>query len=1446
MLDRIIEFSIRNKLVIGLLTLALIGLGIFNFTRLPIDAVPDITNNQVQVTTVSPSLAPQEVEQFITFPIEVVMANIQGVKEIRSISRFGLSVVTIVFEDRIDTHIARQMVSEQIKRAEQDIPAGYGTPEMMPITTGLGEIFQYVLVPEKGYEKAFNPMKIRTVQDWIVKRQLSGIPGIVEISSFGGEVKQYEVAVKPRDLVGMNVTITEIYNALVRNNENTGGSYIEKGPHRYYIRAEGLVRDEKDIGNILIKNVNGYPLFIKDVAVVKLSSPPRFGAMTKDGKGETVGGITLMLKGANTSQVIKEVRKRIDLVQKSLPEGLIIEPYLDRSQFIAKTINTVKQNLLEGGIIVIFILILLLGNYRSGLIVASVIPLSMLFAFIMMNIFGVTANLMSLGAIDFGLIVDGAVIVVEGIVYLLHQRFNGKILKAAEMDDTVSTATHRVGRSAAFGVIIILIVYLPILAFTGIEGKNFKPMAQTVSFALLGALILSLTYVPMISAVFLSRKVKEGHSLADRIIDFLSRSHRPVLKWALRHKFMVLLVTIVLFVATMFSFSRLGGEFMPTLEEGDLACQMTIAPGASLGQSIKTTTQVEKILMKQFPEVKTVVSKIGTAEIPTDPMAVEDADIMIIMKDKKEWVSADNREELVAKMKKALDVIPGASFDFSQPIQLRFNELMTGVKADVAVKIYGEDMNLLFEKANEAATIIQGVQGAGDVRVEQVTGLPQMMVRFDRDKLAHYNLDITDVNNVIRTGFAGEKAGLVFEGERRFDLVIRLDEAYRKDIRALERLRINKPDGKLILLNQVATVTMENGPMQISRDNTHRRIVIGINVRNRDVESFVNDINNKLQSEVKLPPGYYFSYGGQFENLQSAKKSSSIAVPVALVLIFIMLYFAFSSLKQATMIFTAIPLAVMGGVWTLFMRGMPFSISAGVGFIALFGIVVLNGIVLISYYNQLEQEGVADIYERVLKGTSMRLRPVLLTASTDALGFLPMAVSTAAGAEVQRPLATVVIGGLITSTFLTLVVLPVIYYLFHSGEWKNLFKWKKKPVATAVLLLLLFPVGKSWAQGPARTVTLGQAVEMVLNNNLSVKARSLMVEREQALKKSSFSLDPVMLQYDKGKINTNYNDYNFQVRQRFEFPTMYGANARLANENIRQSELALGKEKSMLTTQVKMLYSRSQIAGEKLRLLRRRDSLFGAMEKAADRQLESGAIGLSEYNLLKAEALRYRQELLTGQAAFETHLGQLQVFLYSEERIMPVSGELEHFQPVRLLPDTTSNSWDYRMMLQDVARKNAEVKLSRNNWAPAFSVGYFDQSFDGNKGYDGWSVGLEIPIWFWSQTSKTKALKLERESLTYQAAQQQQQDWALQKQLIMQQQQLSKSLDMYESEIVPRARELLKAAIKSREVGQTDYIGFSRMAGEAFLSRFNYLDILQQYNETVLQLNLVMGSPETK
>ncbi|GIL22891.1 MAG: hypothetical protein BroJett042_14040 [Bacteroidota bacterium] len=1017
-----------------MLTIALVLWGSYSLKQLPIDAVPDITNNQVQIITVSPTLAAPEVERLVTFPVEQTMATIPEIVEMRSISRFGLSVVTVVFEEDTDIYWARQQVNERLNQAQDQIPVGMGSPEIGPLSTGLSEIYQYVLRAKPGFEAKYDAMELRTIQDWIVRRQLIGTPGIADISSFGGYVKQYEIAIDPVKLRGMNISISQVFEALEKNNQNTGGAYIERKPNTYFIRSEGLVNNLEDIRAIVVKNTsNGLPVLMQDVGTIQFGSAARYGALTYNNIGEAVGGVVLMLKGANSSQVIGNVKDRIEQIRKTLPEGVEIEAFLDRTRLVNNAIETVVKNLAEGALIVVFVLVMLLGNFRAGLVVASVIPLAMLFAVAMMNLFGVSGNLMSLGALDFGLIVDGAVIIVEATMHHLGINTMARKLSQREMDEEVQQSASSMMRSAAFGQIIILIVYLPILSLTGIEGKMFKPMAQTVSFAILGALILSVTYVPMISALVLSKTTGHKANFSDRIISFFKRVYQPVIESALKHKVITVAVSVIMLIGSFLIFLRLGGEFIPTLDEGDFAVETRLITGSSLSESIEVNLKTADVLIKNFPEVETVIGKIGTSEIPTDPMSIEVTDLIITLKEKDEWVTASTREELADKMLAKLEAaLPGVMYGFQQPIQLRTNELMTGAKQDVVLKIFGEDLDLLARFGEQVGKLAREVDGAEDVFVEPIGGLPQIVVKWNRQRLAQFGLSIDEVNRVLRAGFAGEVAGLVFENEKRFELVVRLANQNRQNISDVKNLFVTTASGLQVPLDQLAEINLTIGANQIQRDDAKRRIVVGFNVRGRDVESIVNELDEKISAKLKFEPGYYITYGGSFKNLEEAEQRLSIAVPIALILIFLMLYFTFHSLRHSLLIFTAIPLSAIGGVVALWLRDMPFSISAGVGFIALFGVAVLNGIVLIAEFNKLQKIGKESLHQLVMKGTQTRLRPVLMTALVASLGFLPMALSQGSGAEVQRPLATVVIGGLITATLLTLVVLPVLYTLFEK------------------------------------------------------------------------------------------------------------------------------------------------------------------------------------------------------------------------------------------------------------------------------------------------------------------------------------------------------------------------------------------------------------------------------
>ncbi len=1024
MFQKLIDESIRHKMVVGCMTVALIVWGVWSLIHLPFDSTPDITNNQVQVITQAPALGAQEVEQNITTPIEMALANIPRLEERRSISRSGLSVITLVFDDDADIYWARSQVNQMLEGAAKDLPKGTDT-EMGPIATGLGEIYHYTVRAKKGYEQKYSLTDLRTIQDWIVRKQLSGTPGVAEVSGWGGYVKQYEVAINTERLNANGITVSEVFDALEKNNANTGGSYIEQADEQYFIRGIGMARGIDDLRNIPVRSVGTAVVRVQDVADVHIGHATRFGAVTRNGEGEVVAGIAIMLKGENFQEVSRNVKERIAQIQRSLPEGVVIEPFIDRTQLVDRVEGTIARNLIEGGLIVVFVLVLFLGNYRAGLVVASVIPLSMLFAFGMMKTFGIDGNLMSLGAIDFGMIVDSAVIIVEAVV--AHISDKQVALTRTQMDEEVRLSASLIRQSAAFGEIIIMIVYIPLMTLVGIEGKMFRPMALTVFFAILGAFILSLTYVPVASCLFLSRKGHAKETFSDRMIRRLQTWYRPVLDWCLARNKDVITAAVALFCISAVGFKFLGGEFIPSLEEGDFAIEMSMEQGTSLTKMVETCGRAEKLLKETYPEVKQVVSRIGSSEIPTDPMPVERADIMVALIPKAEWTSAKTTSELMEKMEETLSQIDGMEAEISQPIQMRNNELLTGNKQDVAIKIFGDDLNVLTREADRIGTLISKVDGVSGIQVEEVEGLPQIQVEYNHARLAEYGISVADVNSVLETAFAGSTAGAVYEGEKKFDVVVRLSGNLRTD-ESLRNLAIPLANGNgTVPLSQIANITYTPAPAQVSHEDGARRIYVGFNVKGRDIQSTVKDIEQLLSKSVKLPEGYYYTYGGEFKNLESASQRLMAVVPAALVIIFLLLYATVKSWREAAFVFSAIPLAAIGGVWALWLRGMPFSISAGVGFIALFGVAVLNGIVLIG---QMNQSTTADIHDRITESCMVRLRPVLMTALVASLGFLPMALSTGDGAEVQRPLATVVIGGLVTSTLLTLLVLPAIYKTF--------------------------------------------------------------------------------------------------------------------------------------------------------------------------------------------------------------------------------------------------------------------------------------------------------------------------------------------------------------------------------------------------------------------------------
>lgn len=1439
MFAKIVHFSIRKKLFVVLTTLLLLAGGIYSMLTLPIDAVPDITNNQVQIVTVSPTLAPQEVEQLITFPIEIAMSNVMNVEEIRSVSRFGLSLVTVVFKENVPTLDARQLVNEQIQMVSGEIPPELGTPELMPITTGLGEIYQYVLKVAPGYEDRYDAMELRTIQDWIVKRQLSGIPGIVEINSFGGYLKQYEVAVDPDALYSLNITIGEVFEALSRNNQNTGGSYIEKVNRAYYIRSEGMINDLHDVEQIVVTNRGGIPVHIGDIGRVQFGAPKRFGAMTKDGEGECVGGIAMMLKGANANVVTKELEKRVAKVQQMLPEGISVEPYLNRSELVNRNISTVVRNLVEGAIIVFLVLIVFLGNVRAGLIVASVIPLAMLFAFILMRIFNVSANLMSLGAIDFGIVVDGSIVILEGILAHLYGRgLRGRTLSREEMDREVEKGAGHVVRSATFAVLIILIVFFPILTLTGIEGKYFTPMAKTLVFCIIGALLLSITYVPMMASLFLKRTVTVKPTLADRFFNSLNKVYQRVLRFSLAHVWGTISVSFVALLLSLLLFTKLGAEFIPTLDEGDFAMQMTLPAGSSLSKSIEVSLEAEKRLKERFPEIKHVVAKIGTAEVPTDPMAVEDADVMIVMKPFNEWTSASSRAEMVEKMKACLDSIKGAEFNFSQPIQLRFNELMTGAKADIAIKLYGEDMTELYNKAREAARYVEQVPGAADVLVEQAMGLPQLLVRFDRAKIARYGIDIEELNTVIRTAYAGETAGVVFENERRFDLVVRLDKEKVSDLN-IDKLFVRTKDNIQLPVSEVASIELVNGPLQINRDATKRRVVIGVNVRDADIQQVVSQISESLDKNVKLKPGYYFEYGGQFENLQNAISTLTVVIPIALMLILLLLFFAFRSVIYSLVVFSTVPLSLIGGIVALWLRGLPFSISAGVGFIALFGVAVLNGILMINHFNDIRKRSQYHLCtDRIIsEGCPHLLRPVFLTGLVASLGFVPMAIATSAGAEVQRPLATVVIGGLIVSTILTLIIIPVFYRLVNSIAVRQMRRKNRLSVRKASLLIVLLAAFTPAAIQAQQSVTLKQAVETAMTNHPRLKMAESEIERARASKGEAWDGGNTSFSYSWGQLNgADRNDNELSVEQSLgSLLTPFYKNA-LANTQISKGESYRDMVKKEVTAEVKRAWAYYQYAFHINAMYRGQRELAEQLKKSGEQRYLQGDIDLAERNMITALAADLYTRWLESSEELTLAGRRFTWSCYSNQPLLPADTSLA-VMPIQT-DGLSLSSRHLNYFDAQVQEKKNLLKIERSRFFPELSVGYVRQKIAPLTGLNSWMVGVSFPVLFFPQRSRAKQARINLRIATWEAEDNRRQlsnkVSELQSQLVRQRERLT----YYQQAAIKEAEALQNSALKKFQENETDISEFIQSLNAVREIKRGYIETVYAYNITVLELEL--------
>jgi len=1440
MLERIIQYSIHHKLIVLLFTAGIIGFGLYSLSNIPIGAVPDVTNNQVQIITTSRTLATEDVEKFLTYPVELEMANLPGVKEIRSISKFGLSVVTVVFDDDLGTYLPRQLIAEKIKSAEEKIPAGFGKPFMGPVSTGLGEIYQYVIDVDPKYKDQYSLSDVRTIQDWVVKRQLSGIPGVVEVNTWGGYLKTYEVAVNPERLRAMDVSVFDVFSSLEKNNSVAGGGYIEKINESYFIRGEGLVTSVQDIENIVVTNKGDLPVYIRDVATVGFGHANRFGAITGNGEGEKVLGQVMMLKDANSNAVIEAVKQRVAEIQSSLPTGISINPFLERSELIAKTTSTIAENLILGCLIVIFVVVLLLGNWRSGLVVASVIPLCLLFALSLMYIFGVDANLMSLGAIDFGIIIDGAVIIVEFIAFkITSQRTKLLALPKNERQGLIDTITYqgatKMMNSAVFGQLIIIIVFIPILSLVGVEGKMFRPMALVFCFALIGAMILCFTYIPVMASLFIKPSNTEKKTISSRLITYLENKYQPIITWALRKKKLVLGMAVALLVFTGFLFTRMGGEFVPTLDEGDFVIQPILKTGTSLSKTIEATTRMEKIL-KKFPEVEQVVSRIGAAEVPTDPMSMEESDVIIKLKPKEEWVSAETKDELADKFKEALSEVAGVDFEFTQPIEMRFNELITGVRADLAIKVFGEDLDVLYRKALEIEKAIQNVEGAADISVEKTAGLPQMSVKYNRQKIAKYGLNIEDLNKVITIGFAGKTAGTVFEGEKQFDLVLRYDEAHRRDIDNIENASVSLRNGSKLPLSEFATISYTKGPAKISRDNTKRRIVVGVNVRNRDLESVVKDVQAIIERDVKIPTGYSISYGGQFENLRTATARLKIAVPIALILIFVLLYFAFDSVKEALMIYSAIPLSAIGGVMLLYMRDLPFSISAGVGFIALFGIAVLNGIVLIEEFKELKAHGVNNINKRIIMGTKNRLRPVLLTAAAAALGFLPMAISTSAGAEVQRPLATVVVGGLITATILTLVVLPILYAMFDRKGHHPKVKTKVNFKALGIIAVLLAPIVGSAQQNP---ISAEQTVEMAIENNKGLQANAKRINQSEQLVGSAFNIDKTQVSYgyDQNNIAENGLPLNvFGVSQSFQFPTIYGAQHKVEKQKVALTTQLYQLNERMLTKEVYVAYYNVVYSHNLVKQYTYLDSLYGQFASAAKKRYDVGETNLLE----KLTAETKQKEISIALAQAKEDVSKAYTMLNQWVQSDSLITVNEDVLPRLTLDDFSIANHPgilYYNTIENLAKSS--LSLERQKLLPDLQFSVFQGTNNGvnAKNYNGFQLGVAIPLWFGANKSKINAAKTEtfivaNEYENYKIQLQSKYDA-----LLSDVKKYQETVDYYETAGRALSKELTTTASKAFQNGEIDFLQYVQLLESAKNIEINYLQNLNKYNNTVLELN---------
>lgn len=1490
MLQKIIAFSVKQKLLVGLGVLALLAVGIYELGKLPIDAVPDITDNQVQLITVAPSMGATDIERLITVPVEQANRNIPGLKNLRSFSRFGLSIVTLLFDEDVSVYWARQQVSERLTSINAQIPAGIAPPQMAPITTGLGEIYQYVLRPEKGYEKQWTPTELRTLQDWVVRKQLLGVKGVADVSSYGGFQKQYEVSLDPSQMQTFHIGINDVFDALQKENANSGGSYIEKGPQALFVRTEGLLTNADEIGSVVVKVLDdGTPVLIRDLAKVKDGSSTRYGALCYNDKGEVAGAVVMMLKDANSNEVVKGVKLKVKEIEGSLPKGVKMEAFLDRTKMVNNVIGTVEKNLAEGALIVVIVLVLALGSFRAGFVVASVIPMAMLFAVIMMNLFGVSGNLMSLGALDFGLIIDGAVIIVESVLHQLWRK-DGPRYSAEERDSVVAQNAGRMMNSAVFGQLIILVVYLPIFSLQGIEGKMFKPMAQTVAFALLGAFILSLTYVPMMCSYFLPKHPGKGQAASERVMLQIENRFAPLLKYAIQNGRLLLLSAFTLLIISLVAFAGIGGEFIPQLEEGDFAADTRIVNGSSVKASVEYTQKASRLLLQRFPEVEKVVTKIGNGEIPTDPMPMEASDMMIILKDKSEWKSAETFEELAEKMSLALKDIPGLTVGFQFPVQMRFNELMTGAKQDVVCKIYGPNIDTLARLASVLGAVVKRLEGAKDLYVEQVSGQPQIVVKYNRSQMALHGIRTEALNKAIETAFAGTVAGKVFEEERRFDLIVMLNNGSRNDIEDLMRLPIKSEIGQLIPLSQLADVSLQEGPNQIQRDNAQRRITVGFNLRGADVQTVVEVLQKQVGKSLRLPSGYTLGYGGSFENLQSAKKRLFLVIPVALMLIWILLYFAFGSVQYSVIIFSAIPMSLIGGIWGLLMRGMPFSISAGIGMIALFGVAVLNGIVLMAEFKRHgNQPDLNTLKEMVTKSTLTRLRPVLMTALVAALGFMPMALSHGAGAEVQKPLATVVIGGLITATLLTLLLLPTLFIMIENRKMKRNHKMSPtdadvldlndKPTVSSIagnsglVGILLLMVGLAgigsdlFAKSKVKhhlvpaivsephdsmRISIQDVLEAATTKSALMQSMALQLESSNAMAKTKVALDPTGFMYEGGQVNSWYKDQKLTFSQGFQMPHVY---AREHQQRLSAAEV-VHQMQSMKEVDVKQavatLYYHMQHTQEQFPLWQMMDSLAKENLRMMQLKFSQGDVGGMELNQSKKMSADMHMMFETLVYQFERDAVELAVWAGKDGKVYPIVGGLEFPMPTKsqMIPILA-----YSKSMADFGLK--DWKLAQAKMLPSFQLGYVQQSFQGyqqlpsgdqyfgkNLNFSQYQVSMRLPLAGGLLKNNAKAASLQYQSLLKRQEYVEQQAGLQMQQMLDLEQQLRARVLLYREELLPMATSQISLIQIQWKAGEISGLEWGLYMREALQTQIDYYDVVHQW-ETV-QIQILYFNPTIK